>query len=480
MKTEQKNFITVLTAIAVFFIITFMPISGLEPIGRMYLGTTASMLILWFTSAVPTATTFFIQIGLTTLVMPMISETTTAAAFAENLSTLSSSSWSLLVSAFFLVSIVDKSGLARRLALIILKIVGPKPKRFLIGILFACGFLNLFLPAAMSVSALLTGIVGGIVLDYNLDKKSNLAKSIYLAVGVGTIAGNIFIQTAGAPAIAITNLIKTTYDYQITYFEYMKFGFPLALLMDVIAFFLITRLFPSEHKTMPGGSEYIDNKLKELGKWNAGEIKTGIVLLCTIALWMTDKIHGISASTTALLAVFVLICPMIGVYDFKTANSTVPWGTLLFCGSSLSLAAGIVKYGAAEWLVNALVTATNLINAPFIIILIGTMLIMAVCSCAFTVRASAISALIPCVIILAEMIALKTPGFKQMGFTMTMFYPLLFTVILPVHTPYTLIPQAAGGFESKDLVRVMIPYVLLVIVSCIALYFTYWKFIGLT
>ena len=475
MKQQYKSLVILFLAIAIILIVTFLPISGLEPLGRLYLGMTVGMLVLWFSNAVPSPTTFFLLVGGTTLLVPLISDQTVVQAFSITMTAFASSGWSLLACAFFLVAIVKKSGLANRIALFILSIVGPKPKRFLIGILFAGAFLNLFLPAAMSVSALLTGIVGGIVSDYKLDMKSNLSKSIYLAVGISTIAGNVFIQTAGAPAIAVTNLINSSFGYNITYFEYMIHGFPVALLMDVFAFFLITRLFPSEFDIMPGGAEHIKQKLKDLGKWKPEEIKTGIVLLLAVLFWMTGKIHGIESATVALLAVFILLAPIIGTYSFAEIGKEVPWGTLLFCGASMGLATGLVQFGTARWLVDALVAVTHLTDMPVIVILIGTLIIMAICSCAFTVRASAVNALIPCVVILAELVAERVPGFNPVDFTLIAFYPLLFTVILPVHTPYTMIPQAAGGFEAKDLVKVQIPYVILTILSCVVLYFTYWK-----
>lgn len=481
MDKEIRKLIIVAASVAVFFTVCFIPISGLEPLGRMYLGAVLSMLILWFTQAVPSSVTFFIQIGLCTLMMPIMSHTKAAEAFKINMNGFNTNTEALFICAFFIVAAVEKSGLARRIALLILKVVGPKPKRFIIGILFASVFMNLFLPAAMSVSALLTGIVGGMLIDYKLDKSSNLSKSIYLAVGVGTIAGNIFIQTAGAPAIAVTGLISNNFNYDISYFEYMKYGLPLAILMQIFAYFLITRFFPTDYKILPGGSEYIDRQLESLGALKTEEIKTGVVLLITLALWMTGSLHHISTQTIAMIAVFIMVCPVIGSFSFKELSKEISWGTVIFCASSMSLANGMVKYGTASWLVNALVSATQLTDKSLYVIIGVTLLIMIICSFFFSIRVACTNSLIPCVILLASHVSARLgASFSPMGFTMVMFYPTLFACVLPVHCPYTLIPFASGGFESKDLVKVQIPYVILTAISCFFLYFTYWKLISLT
>lgn len=480
-KSEVKKLLIVILSVIVFLGVCYAPIAGLEPLGRMYLGCVLSMLILWFTQAVPAPATFFIQIGLCTLMMPRLAQIKAAEAFKINMNGFNTNTEALFICAFFIVAAVEKSGLARRIALLILKTVGPKPKRFIIGILFAGVFMNLFLPAAMSVSALLAGIVGGMMLDYNLDKSSNLSKSIYLAVGVGTIAGNIFIQTAGAPAIAVTGLIANNFGHEISYFEYMMYGFPLALLMQIFAYFLITRLFPTKYESLPGGSEYIMQQLKSLGALKKEEIRTGIVLAVTVMLWMTGALHHVSTQTIALIAVFVMISPVIGSFTFKELSKEVPWGTVIFCASSMSLANGMVKYGTASWLVNALVTVTQLTDKSLFVIVGVSLLIMVVCSFFFSIRVACTNSLIPCAILLANSVAARLgSSFAPMGFTMVMFYPTLYACILPVHCPYTLIPFAMGGFESNDLVKVQIPYVILTTISTFILYFTYWKMCGLT
>ena len=267
----------------------------------------------------------------------------------------------------------------------------------------------------------------------------------------------------------------------MTYFEYMKNGLPLAILMTVFAFFSITLLYPSEHALMPGGKEYIDQKLKELGPWSTEEKKVGVIMGITILLWMTDAFHGISAQTVALLSCFLILCPHIGAYEFKDIVKTVPWGTILLCGFSMGIATAMVTYGTADWMVNQLVAITHITSLPLPVIVLVMLVIMSLCACAFTVRASAVNALIPCVAALALTLQEHLGGdFSPAGFTMVMFYPLLFTVILPVHTPYTLIPRATDGFEDRDLVKVQIPYVVLSILSCALLYFTYWHWVGLT
>ena len=481
MDSELKKFIWVLISLGTFVVINLIPIEGLEPLGRLYLGVIVSMLILWITEAVPAPVTFFIQIALVTLMIPLISTISSPAAFGIAMSGMATNTLALFICAFFIVGAAEKSGLARRLALLILKMVGPKRKMLVIGLLFAGVFLNLFIPAAMSVSALLTGIVAGIVLDYKLDKNSNFSKSLYLAIGVGTIAGNVFIQTAGAPAIAVTGLISQFFGHEITYFEYMRYGFPLAFLMSFFAYQLITRRFPSEMDVLPGGDEYIRNKMKELGKLSIEEKKVAVVLSLTVLMWMTGELHPLSTQTVGFFAVFILMCPRVGVYKFPELANSVPWGMIIFMGSSMSLAAGMVAYGTAGWLVNQMVEFTNLTAAPFLLILVGTMLICSISSVVFTVRAACVNAIIPIVAALAFIIAESMGAdFRPMGFTFVMFYPLLFAIFLPVHSPFTLFPNAAGGFSSADLLKVTPTYIALSVVSCILLYFTYWRWIGLT
>lgn len=481
---STKDAIWIIVSLVVFFVINNIQFSGnLTPQGQAFLAVTACMLVIWITEAVTPAVSTFILIGLLTIWLPFTTGAdgkaiTSNQAFTYALSGFTSSAWLLVLCAFFIVAAVQITGLGERIGLIILKIMGSKPKRVCIGIMIAAGVLNMFIPGGMPVAALLTSIMVGIVAGYGLDMKSNTVKAFFLTIALSTLVGNVFILTGGAPAIQTAKFINDGFGYQMKYLEYMMYGLPLALIMYVLTYFIITKVFPPEIEELPGGGKYVRDKLAEIGPLSAPERKLLIILLLTIAMWATGGyLHDINMSSVALVSIIAMLFPGMGMGTFKEMSVKVAWGTMMFFGAAISMGTGLLNTGAAEYIAKKVLLGTGMQNSSMLVIIIVGLLFFAVASLAFSARGAAISAMIPSVIAFSQL--LNVPGFNAWGFTLIMYYPILFSCILPVNSPCALIPYGTGAFETKDMLKVTIPWVLSIVVACVLLYLTYWHWIGL-
>ena len=93
---------------------------------------------------------------------------------------------------------------------------------------------------------------------------------------------------------------------------------PLAIVMIIITWVLLLKLFPAASKNL-------DIDLK--GKWDTSPkaILTYIVFGVTVLLWMTDKIHGMSTAMVAFIP--VTFFPLLGILD-KNDIKTFSWEVL--------------------------------------------------------------------------------------------------------------------------------------------------------
>ena len=99
----------------------------------------------------------------------------------------------------------------------------------------------------------------------------------------------------------------------------MLFMVPMVLIMIVIAWFILKKLFPFSQKTI---ELHIDGEMKR-GRQTTLVIVTMIV---TILLWMLDTVTGINTYTVALIpfAVFAM-AGIITKYDLEEINWSVIW-----------------------------------------------------------------------------------------------------------------------------------------------------------
>ena len=133
--------------------------------------------------------------------------------------------------------------------------------------------------------------------------------------------------------------------------EWFKIGMPPALLMGLIATYMIIKMFPPDIKDISAGQDVMQKQLSDMGKMSAKEIYTFVIFIITLLLWATDKLHGLDTTLVALLAVAAMIAPVpTQVMPWKEAEKKVPWNVFIVYGAGLSMGSLLVKTGAAAWL----------------------------------------------------------------------------------------------------------------------------------
>ncbi len=477
-----KNFILVIISLIVFWGINTMSFGpDLDATGKFYLAATLMMLVIWFSHSLTVAVSSFLIMGVLCLTMPHFTGVTATAAYQAILSGYTTSTFPLLLSAFIMVACVNITGLGKRLGLMLISTVGPKPKRLVLGTLIAFPLLNLFIPSVQSVTLVMFAIMTSIVEDYKLDLKSNVAKSLFLAIAFAALPSTMYIQTAGAAAARLKDLVNNQFGNGFTYFEYFRNGLPLAIGLGTVAYFLITRMFKPEFNEFPGGKEHIQASMRNLPAWTLGEKKVAFVCSASLALWITGGyLHKIDTGVVALLAALILMMPKIGVVDYPQVSGKINWGILLLVGTSSSIATGMRSSGAAAWLVDQLLVKTSISRLPITLIVCGGLFIVGAAALAFATRASAVNAMMPCVMAFCIVVAeLNGNSIDPRGLSQVLFYPFIFCCLLPVHSPFLLQTYASNTYEEKDFSRIAYIYVLSGIILCTVFFFTYWRWVGL-
>jgi sodium-dependent dicarboxylate transporter 2/3/5 len=129
---------------------------------------------------------------------------------------------------------------------------------------------------------------------------------------------------------------------------------------------VLTRVYPIELETLPGGADIIDEEQAKLGAITTAETRVAVVFGATALLWMTrpllsEVVPGLSDAGIAIGAGLALFLIPAGTEDRALLGwadaEELPWGVLILFGGGLSLAAAISDTGLAEWMgqgVNAL------------------------------------------------------------------------------------------------------------------------------
>jgi solute carrier family 13 (sodium-dependent dicarboxylate transporter), member 2/3/5 len=246
----------------------------------------------------------------------------------------------------------SKSGLARRLAYVVMGSIGHSYPRLLLGLIVSNFLLTAMVPSGIARVVIMAAIAMGLVEAFGVEKRSNIARGMFIIlVYQATIFDKMLI--AGAASITARGAIEKFGQVDVLWSQWFLAYLPCDILVMIIAWRLALWLYPPETASLPGGEGFLKAARQQMGPWSALEIKAAVLMLVAIGLWMTDFLHHIPAPMIGLGIGLVAILPRIGVLDTKDVR-TINFLPIFFVAAAVSLSAVLVQTKALDVITGAL------------------------------------------------------------------------------------------------------------------------------
>ncbi len=257
-----------------------------------------------------------------------------------------------LLGALFIGAMATESGLAKRLAYAMLSSVGASFSRILLAFILTSFLMTFLIPSGPPRVILLGTIVLGVVKTYGLGRKSNVAKSLMLAI---TFSATLFDKgiIGSTPSILARNLITEFGRVAVPWSQWFIAFAPLDLFNIVITWWFLQRVFPPEMSELPGGIMSIREERARLGMWTTSEKKAVFWIVVGVSLWATDFIHHLNPAIVGMGIGLVATFPRVGVLT-RDQIGKINFMIFLFMGSTISMAEVLRETGAIKVLAGAL------------------------------------------------------------------------------------------------------------------------------
>lgn len=329
------------------------PPSDLSVEGWRLIGMTLWMVIWWLSEALPLPATALMPIAL----MPVLGIRPIGAVTAQYGNHLIF----LFLGGFILAAGMQRWGLHRRIALLIVARIGKSPEGIVAGFMVATAFLSMWI--SNTATAVMMYAVGLSIIEFidsrTPDKKlvHNFGVSLMLAIAYSASIGGVGTLIGTPPNALLASLLSENYDIQIGFFQWMLLGLPVVLVMLPLCYLLLTRLiFPMRGLELGAVRGVIHEELDKLGKMDRGERIVAIVFTLAAFFWIFRSFLGlpVTDSGIAMIAALLLFAIPVSrregfVLDWSVARS-LPWGVLMLFGGGLALASGFESSGLAEWI----------------------------------------------------------------------------------------------------------------------------------
>lgn len=455
----------VLAFAALFGIICLTPdMQGLSAAGKRALGVSVFAIIIWASQAVDTALSGFMIVFL----LAALGATNVEGAFSGYANT---SLW-LIVIGFIMAGCMEKSGLSKRIALVLVNMAGGSANKVYWAVAVVMAVMSFLVPSITARTLLMLPIILGIGQAFKaVPGKSNIVKALLFIVAMSGTMMSIGILTAHVGNPITAGLIESATKQTISWSQWFKVGGPPAFAVAFLSVFVIRLMWPPEHKTLGEGSNYVRQELARLGEFSRNEKYTTIVFLLTLFLWATDSFHRVNVAIVGLVAVILLLWPKVGLMDWKEAQQKVPWNVFVLYGAGLSMGTALVSSGAAKWLAGVMFGPIALY--PHTMQIIMLIWIVTVLQVFFTGGGPKTTALTP--IIIAHAV---TIGADPMVFALILGMNMQHQYLLPVSNMPNAVAMGTGFITSKELMRTGLVMSILGAAFMSIMVFTYWQWIG--
>ncbi|WP_422073277.1 SLC13 family permease [Tranquillimonas rosea] len=355
---------------------------SLSPDARWVAAVGTLMAVWWMTEAIPLAATSLLPIVL----LPLLTDRTVD----ETTAPYASSIVFLFLGGFLIAIAMEKWELHRRIALLTLRQVGVEPKRIILGLMIATGFLSMWvsntattlmmLPIGLSVLTLVVerssssqgkevgeDLQAGHRVSDVIDDPNTKAFGVCLVLAIAWSAsmGGLGTLLGSPPNAIVAGYAADELGREIGFLEWMMVGLPLAAIFIFIGWIMMTRLFYRfDLEEIPGGREMIDEQIAGLGSLSQGEKMVMAVFAGAAFLWIVpgllanipglaflDNLDDTAIAIAAGLTLFILPGRGRGemVLNWRDAENGLPWGVLLLFGGGLSLAGAVAATGLDSW-----------------------------------------------------------------------------------------------------------------------------------
>ena len=371
--------------IGIFLIMMFSPApSGLSEIGWDVAAVAVLMAIWWATETIPVAITALLPLAL----FPLLGVTS----FEDAAVPYANKNIYLFLGGFMLALGIESSGLHKRIALKMIILVGSSGRRLVGGFMLVAALISMWVMNTSTTLMLLPiglavcGVMSETIPDITDEDRSNFDTALLLGIAYAATIGGMSTLIGTAPNIVFSAFMQDTYGVEISMFDWMMLGVPLAIIMLFGAWMLLTKfVFPINFVATNDARNELKSMLASMGSFTKDEKRISVIFGLAVFAWvfrtLLNRIDFLSGLTDAGIAIIAAILIFMTPSASKRGDllqweksKDLPWGLLILFGGGLSLAAQISSSGLGIWIGNSLLILSTV--PPILLILAVATLII--------------------------------------------------------------------------------------------------------
>lgn len=455
---EKRKTIVAVAALLLCIMIAFIPPpEGLTQKSMAMIGIAILALVYWSTECVPIPVTGLVVItliafwGLTPDVRMVLGGVTRVRGPVDVAISYIASDVNILILAGLVIAVaLSKYGVDKYLALKMLHAMGERADRIVLGMMLSVAAISMWIPNTAAAAIMVPVAVGMLNLMNAKKGESNLGKAMMIGVAYAASIGGIGTPV-GTPPVPITiKNVKDTSGVDIGFASWMAWGVPISLVLVIVAWALLMKVFKPEVELIAGGREIVEKEIAKIGKLEGARRKALALFLVAVVLWLMDPLMSsyIKGWTylVSLIITILFVAPAIGVLDWRDVSRDVDWGTLFLVAGGLALGDGLRVSGLVDVISSGVAQAISGADPIVVLVIIGLISSFAITLfCSITATSAT---MVPVAIGIARAL-----GVHPLVAGVVAGIASCFAFLLPANTPPNAIAYSYGYFKSHEMAK---------------------------
>jgi L-tartrate/succinate antiporter len=357
----------------------------------------------------------------------------------------------LIFGAFMFALGYEKTGLGKRIALMLVKTMGRRTLTLGYAISIADIVLAPFTPSNTARSGgTIYPVIRNLPMLYDSKPNDPSGRKIgsyimWVAIAATCVTSSMFL-TALAPNLLAIELVKKTAHVEFTWMQWFISFAPVGIVLLIAIPLLTYWLYPPEIKEGHEVPAWAGRELAKLGSLGRREITLAVLVLIALALWIFGG-NYINATTVALVVISLMLLTTVVTWDDVIKNSSA-WNTLAWFATLVALADGLNRVGFVKWFAEAIARhMSGFAPVTAMVVLVALFFLTHYMFASITAH---VTAMLPVMLAVGSTI----PGMPMQEYALLLCFTLgLMGIVTPYATGPSPVYYGSGYLPSRDFWR---------------------------
>ena len=278
---SRKQLVGLVLGPVLFALVLALPFEGLSTAAHRLAAVFIWAVVYWVTEAVPVTVTALLA-SILSVLLGIGTSQTVLAAYADPIIFL-------FIGSFILALAFQQTGLDRRVAFAILRLpwATATPARLLFTMGAITWAMSLWVSNTATTAIMLPIGLGILRSTGGLTEqaRNGFGTALLLMLTWAASAGGVGTPVGSPPNLIALSMLRELAGIRLTFFHWMLFALPLAVLMLVLCWFILRQRYGVRGPTTGDARAYLAAEASQLGRLSPGERNVLGVFIIAVILW---------------------------------------------------------------------------------------------------------------------------------------------------------------------------------------------------